>query len=216
MVHHAASPTQLPLWVEEPAAPTFSRRIFAARHWLVVALIGAGALLIPSTTMLASLDPAASDLLIMAGTALIAGGAALRIWAGLYIGGRKNLQVVRDGPYALSRNPLYLGNLLAAAGIVLLSGSIVVAGLVLPAACLVFLLTIRSEEANLVTKFGPAYLEYRAAVPRFLPTPRAIGRFLADETPTRISHRNMARELRRGALVIGLGLLAFILGSLPV
>jgi protein-S-isoprenylcysteine O-methyltransferase Ste14 len=216
MINDEVISTQLDSQVDEPEELSFSRRVFAARHWLVVALICTGALLIPSTTRLSDFYPVARDLVIMAGTILVTGGAALRTWAGLYIGGRKNRQVVRDGPYALARNPLYLGNLLAAGGIALLSGSVVVAVLTFPVTRLVFLLTIRSEEAKLTAKFGPEYLAYRAAVPMFLPQPQAISRFLSDETPKTISHVNVARELRRGALVLGLGMLALLLGNFPV
>ena len=176
-------------------------------------MVGFGALLIPSTTLLSSLDPAVGELVAMAGMTLVIAGATVRTWAGLYIGGRKNQDVVRDGPYALARNPLYLGNLLAATGIVLLSGSLVVAALALPAIFLVFLFTIRSEEAKLSGKFGPAFTSYRASVPMFIPRPSAIRRFLEDDSPKIISHRNVARELRRGAIVVGLGLLAFVLGN---
>lgn len=216
MLNHASMSTQLSarkpkLTIE----PTFSRRVFAARHGLVAALVGFGALLIPSTTLLSGLDPAVGELVAMAGMTLVIAGATVRTWAGLYIGGRKNQDVVRDGPYALARNPLYLGNLLAATGIVLLSGSLVVAALALPAIFLVFLFTIRSEEAKLSGKFGSAFTSYRASVPMFIPRPSAICRFLEDDSPKVISHRNVARELRRGAIVVGLGLLAFVLGNFP-
>ena len=214
VISHAPMPTQLPSRVRQPTLePTFSHRVFEARHWLVAALIGSGALLIPSTTLLASLDPAISEVVAMTGMTLVVASATMRTWAGLYIGGRKNQDVVRDGPYALARNPLYLGNLLATTGIVLLSGSIVVAALALPAIFLIFLFTIKSEEAKLSGKFGPAFKSYRATVPMFVPRPSAIRRFLEDDSPKIISHRNVARELRRGAIVVGLGLLAFVLGN---
>ena len=42
-------------------------------------------------------------------------GGALRLWATLYVGGRKGRVVVCEGPYSLCRNPLYLGTFLLAA-----------------------------------------------------------------------------------------------------
>jgi protein-S-isoprenylcysteine O-methyltransferase Ste14 len=33
----------------------------------------------------------------------------MRIWATTWIAGRKRQSVVNDGPYALTRNPLYVG-----------------------------------------------------------------------------------------------------------
>ena len=35
--------------------------------------------------------------------------AAIRIWATLFIGGRKNDELQVDGPYSVCRNPLYVG-----------------------------------------------------------------------------------------------------------
>src|SRR6185503_11217281 len=37
-----------------------------------------------------------------------------RIWCSLYIGGRKNFELIQDGPYSLVRNPLYLFSVIAA------------------------------------------------------------------------------------------------------
>jgi protein-S-isoprenylcysteine O-methyltransferase Ste14 len=41
-------------------------------------------------------------------------GATLRLWSTLYIGGRKRVVLVSDGPYSLCRNPLYVGTFLIA------------------------------------------------------------------------------------------------------
>lgn len=217
MIDHLSTTPSLPMILRQPPpAPSLSRRVFMARHWLVGGVTCLGALLIPATSRSASLDPAAGELIAMLGTTLIMAGFMLRAWAALYIGGHKNRSIVQDGPYALTRNPLYLGNLVAAAGIVLLSGSPVVAALALPATFLVFLLTIRSEEANLASRFGTAFTAYCAAVPMLVPRSGAIRAFLGEAGPKIISHRNLERELWRGATAVGLGLLAFVLGNLPV
>ena len=48
-------------------------------------------------------------------------GASLRFWATLYLGGRKENELVIEGPYSVVRHPLYVGSLLigASAGLFL-------------------------------------------------------------------------------------------------
>ena len=76
------------------------------------------------------------------------------------------------GLYALSRNPLYAGLLVASAGTLLLRGRL---STVLAAAGLGAVLHVkaREEEQALVERFGEEYEAYRARVPRLLGRPRA-------------------------------------------
>lgn len=92
-----------------------------------------------------------------------------RAWCSLYIGGRKKAEIVDRGPYSLTRNPLYLFSFIGAIGIGAQSGSVVLTGLVLLTAILVFSLTVRREEQWLGTAFGLEYADYRARTPRFWP-----------------------------------------------
>lgn len=76
--------------------------------------------------------------------------------------------LVLRGPYRWTRNPMYLGMALlhAAAGLWLENGWIV---LLLPVALIgVYWIAIRHEEAYLERKFGRSYLDYKAAVRRWL------------------------------------------------
>ncbi len=50
-----------------------------------------------------------------------------RMWCTFYIDGRKSAEIVRFGPYSISRNPLYMFSTLGAAGIGMLTGSLTVA-----------------------------------------------------------------------------------------
>lgn len=87
----------------------------------------------------------------------------------LYLGGRKGADLVTDGPYSVSRNPLYVFSLLAVLGIGWQTGSLVV-GLVLAGlAWLVFRWIIGQEERLLRAAFGAQFDLYCAAVPRFGP-----------------------------------------------
>ena len=92
-----------------------------------------------------------------------------RLWALLYISGKKTQEVITDGPYSIVRHPLYLFSFIGAIGIGLASDNI----LVLAALVIFYLsyypLTILSEEKTLTKKFGQAYIDYAKRTPRFLP-----------------------------------------------
>lgn len=100
---------------------------------------------------------------------LIIVGVLGRLWSILYIGGRKNAEIMQDGPYSVCRHPLYLFSTLGVIGFGLMLGS-----LVLTATMAILLLAIvngtaQREEAYLKATFGPAYEAYAARVPRFWP-----------------------------------------------
>ncbi|MGD1043200.1 MAG: isoprenylcysteine carboxylmethyltransferase family protein [Sedimentisphaerales bacterium] len=92
-----------------------------------------------------------------------------RLWALLYISGKKTHEVITDGPYSIVRHPLYLFSFIGAIGIGLASDNI----LVLAALVIFYLsyypLTILSEEKILTKKFGQTYIDYAKCTPRFLP-----------------------------------------------
>lgn len=105
------------------------------------------------------------------GLALILVGIGGRLWATLYIGGRKSAEVVSTGPYSITRNPLYLFSSIAAAGVGAQTGSWIVAGLFMMMSAVSFHLVALREERFLSATLGEAYLAYRRRVPRFLPNP---------------------------------------------
>lgn len=92
-----------------------------------------------------------------------------RAWCSLYIGGRKAAEIVDKGPYSVTRNPLYGFSFIAAFGMGLQTGSLVLAGLGLLIAVGVFFATVKREEAWLPARFGEIYGEYRRRTPRFCP-----------------------------------------------
>ena len=103
------------------------------------------------------------------GLVLIVVGSYGRIWSTLYICGRKNIELVRVGPYALVRNPLYISSLIAAIGIGLASENLAVLALLLIGFVGYYPLVVRAEEDNLRRVHGAAFDHYAAEVPRFLP-----------------------------------------------
>src|SRR4029453_8127022 len=104
---------------------------------------------------------------LAAGGARAAAGEALRIWASGHI--EKTRRLATGGPYAHTRNPLYVGSALMAVGLALGTAS----PWVLAAAVLYFAVfyppVVREESAFLREKFGAEYVAWADAVPVFVP-----------------------------------------------
>lgn len=121
---------------------------------------------------------AATRLLLAIGCVFTVAGATLRVWGASYLGaavvhsgGMHGSQVLADGPYRHSRNPLYLGTFFNTVALSLLmppTGAIVAIALI----ALVQVRLIGAEEPVLMVKLGEAYRAYCAAVPRVVPSLR--------------------------------------------
>lgn len=119
----------------------------------------------------ASPDSASHEFIEDIGAALIAVAVLGRTWCSLYIGGRKLHELVTNGPYSIVRNPLYVFSCIGALGIGLGTASVVLAGVMALVTALVFQGVIRIEEEALQDRFGAAFAEYAARVPRLWPRP---------------------------------------------
>lgn len=98
--------------------------------------------------------------------ALVGPGLWLRGYAAGYV--RKNAELTTTGPYAYTRNPLYLGSMLIAFGFAVAGGRWSI-GIVLAALFLaIYLPVIRGEEEFLRGRFS-GFAAYAARVPRLLP-----------------------------------------------
>lgn len=100
------------------------------------------------------------------GCLLVIAGLAIRAAASGHI--RKNRELTTTGPYAYTRNPLYLGSLLIAGGFLLAARNVWIAIAAVLMFLLVYLPVIKAEERYLRTTF-PGYSDYAAHVPRLLP-----------------------------------------------
>jgi hypothetical protein len=78
------------------------------------------------------------------------------------------VRLVSDGPYAYSRNPMYLGHVLFLIGLALTLQSLL-AALITVATALWFHRRVLEDERNLAQSFGEPYLQYRAKVARWVP-----------------------------------------------
>jgi protein-S-isoprenylcysteine O-methyltransferase Ste14 len=101
-------------------------------------------------------------------------GLVLRAWAAGCLA--KNERLAIGGPYAYTRNPLYLGTLLVAAGLAVAARSAGLAALFAAVFVLVYLPVIQNESEYLRVLFSD-YAAYSAAVPLLVPrlTPRHAG-----------------------------------------
>jgi protein-S-isoprenylcysteine O-methyltransferase Ste14 len=103
---------------------------------------------------------------MLASLVLVVPGLWLRGYAAGYV--RKNAELTRTGPYAHTRNPLYLGSMMIAFGFAVASGSWVIFVALAALFLAIYLPTIRSEEEYLRAHFA-GFDEYAALVPRLLP-----------------------------------------------
>jgi len=103
------------------------------------------------------------------GLILLTVAMAGRLWALLYMAGRKKAELVREGPYSIMRHPLYTFSFVGVVGIGLASENVLVLAALVAFVLLYYPFVVRREEAKLVEKFGDSYLEYKAQVPAFIP-----------------------------------------------
>lgn len=93
-----------------------------------------------------------------------------RLWATLYVGGRKDSELQTAGPYALTRNPLYFGSLCFGLSAIFFFKSLSLLLII----CIVWIFyslgVIKSEERHLENKFGEAFKDYVRRTPRLIPS----------------------------------------------
>jgi protein-S-isoprenylcysteine O-methyltransferase Ste14 len=123
---------------------------------------------------------------MVAGGVFIVAGLAVRAAASGHI--RKNAELTTTGPYAYTRNPLYLGSILIGAGFVLAARNLWIALATVLMFLLIYLPVIQAEEAHLRSAF-PGFDQYATNVPRFIP------RLHAYQTITRGSTAGYSRDL---------------------
>ena len=110
-----------------------------------------------------------SQVVVWLGYALVVIGVFGRIYCSAFIGGRKNDMVVRDGPFSIVRNPLYVFSFIAMVGIGLESKMLSVLTALIVAFALYYPRVVAREEAFLKHKFGEPYDAYMREVPRWWP-----------------------------------------------
>ncbi len=109
---------------------------------------------------------------ILASLPVILAGLATRAWAAGHL--EKNLTLADSGPYACTRNPLYLGTFVVALGFAVAAGNWILALLFVAAFLLIYVPVMEREEEHLMNIFS-AYKEYAARVPLLWPRLGPLG-----------------------------------------
>ena len=118
----------------------------------------------------------AGEILFALGVLLIGGGLAVDLSAMRQLAKAKTTvlphrradHLVTSGVYAVSRNPIYLGNTLLVVGAGLISGIAWYLPLALAAAFVTTVLAIQPEEHHLERHFGKAFRDYKKRVNRWI------------------------------------------------
>jgi protein-S-isoprenylcysteine O-methyltransferase Ste14 len=143
--------------------------LFRQRTWLPLPL-AAALLLIPSA------DPAPGAPFWIAGLALILAGESLRLWSVHHIGAISRTRserlgpLVATGPFAVVRNPLYLGNIGLWVGFTVTARLLWLAPVVIVLLAGEYHAIVRWEEELLTARLGDSYGQYLTRVPRWLPS----------------------------------------------
>jgi protein-S-isoprenylcysteine O-methyltransferase Ste14 len=140
---------------------------------------------------------------IFAGTLIIIPGLVVRALASGHV--KKNEELATSGPYAHTRNPLYLGSLILAFGFVLAARSWWIAGVLLTMFFAIYLPVIYGEESFLRRRF-PNYEAYEDKVPRLLPKISAPNR-----GDVKFSWDLYRKHREYNALIGAIAMIAFLL-----
>jgi protein-S-isoprenylcysteine O-methyltransferase Ste14 len=110
------------------------------------------------------------------GTLIIVLGELIRVYSVAFIGSISRTRsdnlggnLVTAGPFAIVRNPLYVGNLFITSGVVIHGGALWLILLTWALFGVQYFYIVKYEEGNLLKKFGAEYQKYMAEVPAFIP-----------------------------------------------
>lgn len=124
-------------------------------------------------------------------------GAAVRTWSSGTI--VKRYVLATEGPYRLTRNPLYVGSFLMALGVVIMANQWLLGGAFLGLFAVVYHHLVRREEKALLERHGEAFAAYVKEVPRFIPNRKAW-----PPAPAEYDVRRMWSEHREWRAWLGL------------
>jgi protein-S-isoprenylcysteine O-methyltransferase Ste14 len=106
---------------------------------------------------------------LLAGIGVASLGEALRLWASGHL--VKNQRLTTGGPYAWTRNPLYLGSLFVGLGFCLAAGRAPLFAVLAGLFGVVYLPVMKREARRLEEAYPGEYPRYAATVPLFWPRP---------------------------------------------
>jgi protein-S-isoprenylcysteine O-methyltransferase Ste14 len=104
---------------------------------------------------------------LIVGAAVALPGLLLRGWGSGHL--RKNETLAITGPYAYTRNPLYLGSFLIGLGFTIAAGQVLLVIIFIVMILGIYLPVMRVESATLGMLFGKKYDRYASEVPLLFP-----------------------------------------------
>jgi protein-S-isoprenylcysteine O-methyltransferase Ste14 len=135
----------------------------------LTALLLAGLLVLVAVSQRTAATGLAGQVVQLLGFACVACAALGRTWCSVFIAGYKDTLLVRSGPYAAVRHPLYALSMLGMLGLGLASRSVAITvGLLLVFAA-VYRAASSAEDGRLRAEHGAAFDRYAAEVNAFLP-----------------------------------------------
>jgi protein-S-isoprenylcysteine O-methyltransferase Ste14 len=162
---------------------------------------------VPAGTVLGILflllmHPSARSLWI--GAAITLPGCLLRLWAAGHID--KGRVLTQGGPYAMTRNPLYLGSFLMALGIILGGQGYWLLPLFGVFFATFYIPVMKAEAEHLLDIYGQEFVEYSKRVPAFFPLIRKAGAGASTFHWSRVirnrEHRNIVGLLVAEAILV--------------
>jgi protein-S-isoprenylcysteine O-methyltransferase Ste14 len=117
-----------------------------------------------------------SPFLLGVGVGVTVVGELIRLWGVYHIGAISRTRserlgpLIATGPFALLRNPLYVGNIVLWVGFALIARLVWLAPVILVLLALEYHAIVRWEETLLESRLGQTYRDYAKRVPRWIPT----------------------------------------------
>lgn len=175
---------------------------------VIIASAVAVTLLFPDVFLRGGRPGVAEEFFKITGFCLILLGQLLRVSARGYKAqeSQNSRLLVRKGPYAAVRNPMYLGILLIGSGALLVLFQWWVAALFLAVFFIRYILLIIEEEKKLLAFFPREYRDYTFRVPRLFPSLSILEGEASDYLPFKLGWLKKEMASIAGVIVVILGI----------
>ncbi|HYE74508.1 MAG TPA: isoprenylcysteine carboxylmethyltransferase family protein [Blastocatellia bacterium] len=140
---------------------------------------------------------------LMIGVPVALCGVAIRAWASGHL--RKNAELAVSGPYAYTRNPLYLGSFVMAVGCAICGGNWWIGAILIAFFLLIYIPVMQAEAAHMHHLFPNSFAAYERRVPLLFPrlTPYEKGEARNFDSSLYLKYREY-RALIGLSVVIGI------------
>jgi len=113
--------------------------------------------------------PLVTQILFLFGAILVGIATMGRLWCSVYIAGYKTEKLITEGPYSVTRNPLYFFSFIGSLGLGLATETMLIPLLIVISFAIYYPKVIKSEEAEMAQLHGQDFARYISNVPAFFP-----------------------------------------------